>query len=176
MRFIRFFIIINIFIFISSCHLDEKIAFDLDFNSEATIPSIIGIDLPIEIPIPAIPTNINNKLESLNSKKEYLNTAKLKELTIKALDPQDQSFNFLKDIEVFIKAEGLEEIKIAEKHDIPDDIGNELDLEVKKDKDLSEYIKKDKFNLRVRATSRKVLLHSVKVNIYTVLEVTADIF
>jgi hypothetical protein len=176
MRFFKFFIIVNIILYLGSCHLDEKIAIDIDYNTEATIPSIIGIDLPFEIPIPAISTNINSKLESVNSKKEYLHTAKLQELTISALNPEDQSFNFLKKIEVYIKADGLDEVKIAEKQVIPEDIGNELDLDVNKDQDLSEYIKKDKFNLRVKATSRKVLLHSVKVNIYTELEITTDIF
>ena len=176
MRNFKYFIVLSIFVLFTSCHLDEKVAFDIDYNSEATIPSIIGIDLPFEIPIPAIPTNINKKLESNNSKKEYLNTAKLKELTINAIDPSDQSFNFLKSIEIYIKADGLDEVKIAEKHDIPDDIGNELTLDVNKDQDLSKYIKKDKFNLRVKATSKKVLLHSVKINIYTLLRITTDIF
>ena len=176
MKFIKYLFIGTILIFFSSCHLNEKISFNIDYNSEATIPSIIGIDLPFEIPIPAISTNINSKLESKNSKKDLLNTAKLQELTISALNPKDQSFNFVKSIEVYIKADGLDEVKIAEKHDIPDNIGNELILDVNKDQDLSGYIKKDKFNLRVKATSRKVLLHSVKVNIYTLLEVTTNIF
>lgn len=176
MRAFKYFIILSILLLSGSCHLDEKIAFDIDYNSEATIPSIAIIDLPFEIPIPPISTNINKKLESINSKKDYLNTAKLKEITLSALDPDDQSFNFLKNIEIYIKADGLDEIKIAEKHDIPDDIGNELTLDVNKDEDLSEYIKKDEFNLRIKATSRKILLHSVKVNIYTLLQITTDIF
>ncbi|HHB52757.1 MAG TPA: hypothetical protein ENK75_06970 [Saprospiraceae bacterium] len=163
------------FIF-SSCHLDEKISFDLTFDSEANIPSSIGINIPFEIPIPPITTNINNELSSKNSKKEYLNTAKLKEINIKAIDPNDQDFGFLKKLEIYISADGLPELKIAEKLDIPVGNGPELSLDVYSNLDLANYIKKDQFNLRVRATSRKILLHSVKININTIVSVTTDIF
>jgi len=163
-------------ILLNSCHLDEKIAFNLDFNNEAKIPSIIGVNLPIEIPIPAITTNISKELSANNSKIEYLNTAFLKELTITSKDPKDQDLDFIKKIELYIKADGLEEIKIAEKLDISDDIDTELNLDVFDNKDLSDYIKKDKFELKIKTTSRKILLHSTKVNIYTKFKVTADIF
>ncbi len=163
-------------ILLNSCHLDEKIAFNLDFNNEAKIPSIIGVNLPIEIPIPAITTNISKELSANNSKIEYLNTAFLKELTITSKDPKDQDLDFIKKIELYIKADGLKEIKIAEKLDISDAINTELNLDVFDDKDLSAYIKKDKFELKIKTTSRKILLHSTKVNIYTKFKVTADIF
>ncbi len=164
------------FLFLNSCHLDEKIAFNIDFNNEAKIPSIIGVNIPIEIPIPAITTNISKELSTNNSKIEYLNTAFLKELIITSKDPSDQDLDFIKNIELFIKADSLEEIKIAEKLNIGDDINTELNMDVFGDKDLSDYIKKDKFELKIRSTSRKILLHSVKVNIYTKFKVTADIF
>lgn len=170
-----FFSLLSI-ILVSSCHLDEKIAFNIDFDNEAKIPSIIGINIPIEIPIPAITTSISKELSANNSKIEYLNTAFLKELIITSKDPSDQDLDFIKDLELFIKAEGLDEIKIAEKHDISDIIDTELDLDVFDDKDLAQYIKKGKFDLRIKATSRKIVLHSVKVNIYTKFKVTADIF
>ncbi len=163
-------------ILLNSCHLDEKIAFNLDFNNEAKIPSIIGVNLPIEIPIPAITTNMSKELSANNSKIEYLNTAFLKELTITSKDPKDQDLDFTKKIELYIKADGLKEIKIAEKLDISDAINTELNLDVFDDKDLSAYIKKDKFELKIKTTSRKILLHSTKVNIYTKFKVTADIF
>ena len=163
-------------ILLSSCHLDEKIAFNLDFDNAAKIPSIIGVNLPIEIPIPPITTNISKELSTNNSKKEYLNTAFLKELTITSKDPIDQDLDFIKKIELYIKADGLKEIKIAEKLDISDDIDTELTLDVFDDKDLSAYIKKDKFELKIKSTSRKILLHSTVVNIYTKFKVTADIF
>lgn len=163
-------------ILLISCHLDEKIAFNLEFDNEANIPSIVGINLPIEIPVPDITTNISKELSANNSKKEYLNTAFLKELTITSKDPKDQDLDFIKKIELYIKADGLEEIKIAEKLNISDDIDKELTLDVFDDKDLSAYIKKDKFELKIKSTSRKILLHSTKVNIYTKFKVTADVF
>jgi len=161
---------------LSSCRLDEKIAFDIDYDEEATIPSIVGINLPFEIPIPPITTNIDNKLSDKDSKKDYLNTAYLKELSIISKDPSDQDLDFLKNIEVFIKADGLSEIKIAERIDIPKNIGTELILEVFSDEDIAEYLKKDEFNLRVKVTARKIVLHSVKVEIKSTFRITTDIF
>ena len=170
------YLLIVVFTGFVSCHLDEKIAFDMEFNSKATIPSIAYIDLPIEIPIPSVTTNIEKTLSSKNSKKEYLHTAKLRELVIKATDPADQSFGFLKDIEIYIDAEGLDKIKIAEKHDIDPDAGSTLDFDIVPDVDIAQYIKKDEFELKLKVTSRKVLLHKVKIDINTTVRVTADIF
>ena len=124
---------------ITSCNLDEKIAFNIDYDSEAVIPSTIGINLPFDIPIPPIKTNINKELESNNSNKDYLNTAKIKELIITILDPENQTLDFIKDIEIYIKADDLVEIKIAEKTGISNATGKTLTLDVFSEKNIAEY-------------------------------------
>jgi len=159
----------------TSCHLDEKIAFDIDYDTETTIPSIAYIDLPVDIPVPPITTNIDKTLESKNSKKEYLNTAKLQELVITAKDPADQSFGFIKDIEIYLDAEGLEKVKIAEKHNIDADAGSILEFDIIPDLDIAEYLKKDEFELKLKIKPRKILLHKVKIDIHTTFRITVDI-
>jgi hypothetical protein len=132
--------------------------------------------LPFDIPFPPIKTNINKELESVNSSKEYLNTAKLKELVISVLDPEDETLDFVKDIEIYIKADDLDEIKISEKIGITSEIGKTISLDVFSEKNIAEYIKKDEFNLRIKVTPRKIVLHSVKINIYSKFRITTDIF
>jgi len=159
-----------------NCGLIERIAFNIDYNTDVTIPSIIGINLPISIPIPPISTNIDSELSAKNSKTDLLNTAKLKELIIVSKDPIDQELGAIKNIEVFLKAKNLDEIKIADRFDIPSNIGTELELNVYDDMDIAKYIKKDSFELRVKFTARKIILHKIKISVNSVFRVTADLF
>lgn len=163
-------------VFVSSCNLDDIVTFNINYDTEATIPSILGINIPIEIPIPLISKDFDSELSSNNSKKELIKKAYLKELIIKSKDPIDQELGIIKNIEIFINAEGYEEVKIAEKFDIPKDNGTELVLNIFDEYELAKYIKKDKFNLRVKITARKIVLHKIKIDINTLFSVTANVF
>lgn len=63
----------------------------------------------------------------------------------------------MKEITIYIKAEGLEETEIASKTNIPNTVGNQLVLETS-NQDLKEYIKKDKFSLRVNAVTDEMIV------------------
>ena len=173
-KYFSFYILIA-FVFISSCDISDHIAFDLNYNKEVTIPSIVGVNIPINLPTPPITTDINNKLSSKNSKKELISRAYLKELIIKSKDPSDQELGVIKNIEIFLKADKLDEVKIADKLNIPKNIGTKLELNIYDEIDIAKYIKKDTFNLRVRFTARKVVLHKIKIDINSVFKVYANI-
>ena len=79
--------------------------------------------------------------------------------------PDTADFSFLNSIEVFISADGLEEIQIASLSDVPENSGNRINLNTS-DIDLKEYIKKDEFSLRLNTVTDELMStdHELEVN------------
>ncbi len=74
----------------------------------------------------------------------------------------------------YLEADSLSEIKIAGKDDIPNDIGNILELETS-DTALKKYITKDNFRLRVNTVTKKMIGSGHHVDIYSMFFVDAKI-
>lgn len=158
-------LILTILFTISSCDkVDELTKFDLEYNSKVVIPASAGIDLPFNVFTPEMKTNSESKFEVNDTRKDLIEEIKLTELQMVITSPTDADFSFLNSIEVYISAEGLDEIKIAEK-EVGENVGNTLDVDVL-DIDLKEYIKKYEFNLRLNTVTDEVINsdHEIDVN------------
>lgn len=151
--------------FFGCSKIDELTKFNIEYSQEVTIPSSTVVDLPFDIFTPDIQTNSQSKFDVNDTRKDLIEAIKLTDLKMTIQSPADGDFSFLKSIEIYIAADGLEETKIAYLQDIPDTIGKELVLETS-DVDLKEYIKKDQFNLRLQTVTDKVITtdHKLQVN------------
>ncbi|WP_373518292.1 hypothetical protein [Pricia sp.] len=161
----NFILILTILVTISSCDkVDELTKFDLEYNSKVVVPGATGINLPFNMVTPDMETNSESQFEVNDTRKDLIEEIKLTKLQMVITSPTDADFSFLNSVEVFISAEGLDEIKIAEK-DVDENVGSTLDVDVL-DIDLKEYIKKDEFNLRLNTVTDEVINddHEIDVN------------
>ena len=144
--------------------VDDLTKFDLTYKSKVVIPASTGIDLPFDVLTPDMETDSESQFEVNDTRKDLIEEIKLTELQMVITSPTDADFSFLKSIEVYISADGLDEIKIAEKR-VDEDAGSTLDVDVL-DVDLKEYIKKDKFNLRLNTVTDEAIGsdHEIDVN------------
>lgn len=162
-KYAFFFAVITLFV---SCDkLDELTKFDIEYSQRATIPSSAGINLPFDIFTPEMETNSESKFAVNDTRKDLIEEITLSELELIILSPDNADFSFLNSIEVFISAEGLEEIQIAFLSEVPEDSGNTINLNTS-DKDLKEYIKKDEFSLRLNTVTDELISsdHELEVN------------
>ena len=162
----KFLLILTVFATLTSCDkLDELTKFDLDYNSQVTIPSSAGIDLPFDMFTPDMETNSDSQFEVNDTRKDLIEEIKLTKLELEITSPDDSDFSFLESIKIYISAEGLDEIMIASKEEVDENIGDVLDVDVI-DVDLKEYIKKDKFNLRLNTVTDELIStdHEIDVN------------
>ncbi len=160
--------------FTSCDELDKFTTFEMDFTSSITVPASAGINLPFDLFSQDITTNSESTFGSNNTNKELLQEVKLKEMTMTITSPSSQRFDFLKEIHIYISADGLSELEIASKTDIPDNIGTELELDVNEN-DIKEYIKKDKFKLRVKTTTDEFLNEDVQIEVFQKFFVNAEV-
>ncbi len=158
-----------------SCkEVDKLTHFNMDYNEDITIPATLGINLPIDIWTPDIPTNSSSTFESNNTHKDLIEQIILKKMVLTINSPDDASWDFLKNIEIYISANDLDEKKIAWKEDIPQTGLKSVELEVSSD-DLKEYIKKDKYKLRTKTVTRQLVSHDTKVDVASTFFVDAKI-
>lgn len=159
-------ILILLTILISSCKKLEKLTqFNLAFNESITIPATSGINLPFNILTPEISSNSEAAFEINDTRKDLIEKINLFKMTLTLNTPTNGNFDFLKNIELFINADGLNETRISYKLDMANENKKQINLEVS-DSDLKEYIKKDKFTLRCATTTDEAISqdHNIDVN------------
>jgi hypothetical protein len=159
----------------SSCKKEPgEVSFNVNSQSDFIIKGSSSILNLLEVVTPGISTNWEGDFSSNNTNKEKITDMRLRELVLNITNPAGQTFDFLENIHIFIKADGLQETEIAYNDNIPENIGQTLTLQTK-DVDISPYAKKDNFTLRVTAKQRKVNNNDVSVRADMTFHVTANV-
>lgn len=149
-------------------------SFNMDYDTEVTVPSSTGISLPFNIFTPDITTNSEATFEVNDTRKDLIQEISVTQLNLALSSPPGGSFSFLKSISIYLSADGLNEIKIAWKDPVPDAPGSAITLNVTTS-DLKEYIKKDAFKLRVNTVTDELLATDHKINIHSAFHVDAKV-
>ena len=139
--------------------------FNLTFTETVTIPASSVINLPFNILTPNIQSNSESSFESNDTRKDLIESIKMSQMNLVLKSPSSGNFNFLKNIELFINADGLDEVKIAGKLNMTNDNVQSITLEVT-NSELKEYIKKNEFSLRCATTTDEAITqdHTIEVN------------
>lgn len=168
-------VLFSAFMAFTSCDkLDDLTKFDMEFDTSVVIESAVNVNLPFSVQSPDVETNSESEFEINDTRKDLIEDIRLKELKLIITTPDDGDFTFLESLEVFISAEGLEDVKIASITDVPDTVDNTIDLETF-DVDIKDYIKKDTFSLKLETVTDKVITEDHHIDVETVFFVDAKI-
>jgi hypothetical protein len=154
--------------------IDKLTQFNIRHSQQVTIPSSTGVNLPFNILTPDITTNSESTFASNNTRKDLVEEIKLTNMTLTINSPQGGNFNFLKSISIYIKAEGLNETKVAWKDSVPNNQSKTLTLDVS-NANLKEYIKKDKYTLRLNTVMDELISSDYTVTVSSTFYVDAKI-
>lgn len=160
---------------VQSCKtLDKFTRFNMDYNTSYTYTSGLPINLPVNLSTPDVQTNSESTFAINDTRKDLIESILLKELNLTITAPAGKTFSFLKDVRIYISAEGMAEVEIARLLNIDNTVGGELSLDVFSI-ELKEYIKAPSFKLRAVSTTDELLTGDVSVNIYSRFFVDAEI-
>jgi hypothetical protein len=98
----------------------------------------------------------------------------MSELKISIVIPSSADFDFLNEIEIFIKAPGLDEKRVAYKQNIPETSLKSFFCDID-EVNLKDYISKENFSLRVRTITDQVVFQDIQVRIDQKYKVRAKI-
>ncbi len=156
------------------CKKEGFTKFNIDYESTVVIQSGIGISIPFTVNIPNIATNSESELEVNDTRKDKIQHIALTSLTLEITSPSGQEFDFLEDIELFISADGVNEVMLAYIYNMENSVGNTISLTCLPS-DFQEHIKKDKMTLRVRTVSDEYNLFDVEIKIKSIFLVDAKL-
>ena len=163
------------FTLLSSCSvIDELTKFDLDYQTNYSVASTTIINTPINLTTPDVTTQSESTFENNNTHKDLIESIKLKNIKLTIDTPEDGNFNFLKELHVYINAEGVEELEIANIYDLENTNSAILELDILGE-ELKEFIKKDRFNLRIKTVTDETISESHDIIIDTKFSVDAKI-
>ena len=165
-----------ILLMISGCKTVDKLTqFNMEFEGSVVVPSSTGINLPVNIVTPDVATNSASTFSANKTQKELVDEIKLTKMEVTITSPANADFSFLKSVAIYISSAGLPEVKIAYKDEVPASTGAILSLDVS-GIDLKEYIKADKFSLRLNTVTDEVLTSDHTLHARSVFFVNAKIF
>ncbi len=154
--------------------IDKLTQFNMEYNETVVIPSSTGINLPFNLFTPDVKTNSESTFSVNDTRKDLIEEIKLTQLDLTLTSPSNGDLGFLKSIEIFLTADGLPEVKIAWKDNIPSSVDKYLEL-VTTTTDLKEYIKKDEFSLKVSIVTDEVLTSDHHIDVHSLFFVDAKI-
>lgn len=154
--------------------IDKLTQFHFDADYLIKVPATPVTNVPVEIITPDIATHSDALFTANKTRADLVERVKLTELTLSVKTPVGGNLNFLKSVDVYARAEGLPEVRIAYKDAVPANVGATLSLDVA-DVDLVEYFKKDKYQLRIVVTGDEVVTEDYGVNAHSVFFVDAKI-
>ena len=155
--------------------IDELTHFDIDYNYTFILPSFGGINLDnLNIKSNDIKNDTESTFENNDTRRDLVERATLKKFNVTILEPIDAKFTFINKVEIFVKTDALEEKLIAWKENIPDDIGDYLELETTSS-DLEKYLTSDVIRVRLKTTSSSPLMEDLLLDLKSTVEVDAKI-
>lgn len=171
-------IFIPLFLFFTlllSCEaIDELTKFDLDIQTSASIPATTLIDIPFDVQTPDVTTNSQSSFENNNTNRDLIESIKLTRMQLSITSPDDGDFNFIREIRIFIEADGLEEIEIANAIDLENTNSNTLLLQSER-QELREYLIKDSYQLRIQTITDETINQTHNITIDSKFRVDANI-
>ena len=120
------------------------------------------LNIPFDIFTPDITTNSESQFSANDTRKDKVEEVYLLQLDLSITAPAGANFDFLKNIYLYINADGLAEQRIAYKENISDG-STVIQMEVEST-NLADYIKKESFGLRVETVTDKVLSQDVDIH------------
>lgn len=145
----------------------------MEFNELAIIPSSAGISVPINVMTPEVETNSENTFAVNDTRKDKIESIILTDLDLTVTDPSNEDFSFLESVAIYMSADGLPEILLASRDNIP-----EQEVKLVMDttgEDLQEYIKKDEFNIRINAVTDELITSDYELNVHQIFWVDAKV-
>ncbi len=154
--------------------LNQATTFRYPSEVSFTIPSTPSIVQPLFLVSNDVQASSSQEFKNNNTSVNMVKNVALEKLSLSIVNPQQQTFRFLKSIKIFIVAEGLPEIEIASNENVPADAGQTLELTTTK-ANLDSYIKKDRYRLRNQVVLREPTTQNIDARANMVFKVTADV-
>ena len=170
---------LGVVMFFSSCDIEDKIndtiTFEYTEESNFSIPGSAPIGVLDNLPTPSIQSSSQEEFENNNTSAERVDEVILNELNLSITNPSDRTFSFLSSVKIYISTNTESEILLAERTNIPQNVGSTLMLETTGE-NIKSYVVEDQFSLRYEIEVRETTASETDINAEMVFGVSAELF
>jgi len=169
------YLLLALSLLVMSCkEIKKLLTFEIDNSQTITLDT----GLPLNSSVVSLPmdvtTNSEDEFKSNNTRAEFVKDVNLKTFNLTIINPPTQDFSFLKDAYVYISLpDNTNEVLLAYRENIPDDIGNTMELYSTNEK-LDKYVKAPSFKVRTKTTFDKSITSEITLRADMKFNVTAD--
>src|SRR5688572_14271449 len=103
--------------------LDRLTHFNFETNYVIKVPASPVSAVPLSIITPEIATHSDVAFSANNTRADLVERIELRQLDLSVKTPEGGTLSFLKSVDIYAKAEGLPEVRVAYKDNVPDDVG-----------------------------------------------------
>ena len=148
-----------------SCEEASKLTqFDMDVNENITIPAM-PTALPEGYPFTfTFRPDMEAELASRGLSPDVLEEILLKSLVLKVTSPAGADFGFVKSVDMYVSAEGMDKVRFAYTGNVADDAGATLSLTTA-NVDLKNYFLQEKVKIEVDIATDEATTSPHTVNI-----------
>lgn len=152
--------------------VDDLLTFYIEEEETFTIESYFPVGTLVPLTPITITTNSEETFKNNKTRAELVKDVTLNRLNLTITNPQEENFNFLKKIEIYISSEDKAEVMIAYLEEVP---ANATTLNLKStNAALDEFIKGDTYNIRTKAALAKPVSRNITIKADMRFKVTAD--
>ncbi|QNF33565.1 hypothetical protein HUW51_12850 [Adhaeribacter swui] len=169
------FLLLTLLGFMVSCKEVKKL---LTFEIENSQTITLDTGLPLNSSVVSLPmdvtTNSEDEFKSNNTQAEFVKDVTLKSFKLTITNPPTENFSFLKNAYVYIALpDNTNEVLLAYRENIPDDIGNTMEL-ISTNEKLDKYVKSPSFKVRTKTTFDKSITSPITLRADMKFSVMAD--
>lgn len=166
-------LILSLFIYTGCKDLDFT-QFEIDYNTEYTYKAGLGTAIPFTTKTPEIQSNSSSKFSANDTRKDKVEEINLQSMTLTIQSPDGANFNFLNEISISIDTDGLDEVVIASKSNIPEG-SSTIEMDVNGSMNLKEYVTNDEFVFTTTTKTDETVNQDITVKIKSVFFVDAKV-
>lgn len=179
MKLWKFGVLILVALAMIGCKHSDEVAdsftkFNIETDYVVKVPATPIASIPFDFVTPDIATHSEESFTANKTRADLVEHIELTNLELSVKSPDGGTLSFLKSIDIYAKAEGLPEVRVAFKDVVPDDVGATLSLDVT-GADLTEHFKKATYQLRIKVLSDERVTEDYEVNAHGKFAVDAKL-
>jgi len=176
MKYLKYLSIVVIsLILLTNCKLiDGWTQFEVDYFSTVKLPQDLDINKSEDVYPSEIEANLKAKVEGEGSSMDKIESVELTDLNLRITSPTGKDFKFLNSVELYMNAEGLEEIKVAWLDNVPATIADAMSLNTSS-ADLTDYLVEDVVTLRLNTVLNQGISQDYQIGIDVTFLIDAKI-
>ncbi|MDX5442251.1 MAG: hypothetical protein LPJ89_00535 [Hymenobacteraceae bacterium] len=130
--------------------IDKLLTFYINESAEMQLKSGLVAGTVLNVAPVTVNSGSEDEFENKNTRADMVKDITLERLTLTATQPANADFSFLQSVKIYISTNPNNEVLLAYRDNIPDTVGNVLELTSTKVK-LDEYVKAESYKLRTEA-------------------------